>query len=83
MANAHGRFFYRCNDAHQKLRSALRLFTPDTPFLSLFGTVEQDYDAPKKNFAFGYSISDFLVLTGFTRRIIVINNKLIVILITP
>ena len=48
MAVAHGRFFHRYNDSYQKLRSALRFFTPGTPILSLFGIIEYDYDAPKK-----------------------------------
>ena len=33
-------FFHHCKDAQQKHRFALRVFTSDTPILSLFGTIE-------------------------------------------
>ena len=52
MPGALGVFFPRYNVAHQKLRSALIFFTPNT-----------------RKFAFGSSISYFLVLTGLTRGI--------------
>ena len=42
-------FFQSYKDAHQKLRSALRFFTPDTLILSLFGIIEQYYDELEKN----------------------------------
>ena len=60
-------FFLCCNDVHQKVRPALRLFTPDSQILSLFIIIEQDYDELREKI--GCFISYFEVLTSFTRSI--------------